>query len=280
MNHKFFPIKTDTACQLKWNWSTIRFYNGTTSSCHRVNSDIITVDTFDQFHNTPKKIADRELMLDGKWPVGGCEYCKSIEDSGGFSDRLLHLTIPNQSPKELEHNLDATIVTPKIVEIYFDNVCNMSCIYCWDGFSSKIQQENIRYGRFEKQGVVIDNIAIKVSDIDALTNKFWQWMDQHAQEISCLHVLGGEPFYQKQFEMCLEFFEINLCPQLELTVVSNLMIQDEKFQTLIKRLRSLVQRRHLKRFDLTISIDCFGPEQEYVRYGLDLEQWKRNFEHV
>ena len=280
MSDKFFPIKTDTACQLKWNWSTIRFYNGTTSSCHRVKGDTLTVDTFDQFHNTPKKIADRKLMLDGKWPSDGCEYCKNIEDSGGYSDRMLHLTIPNQSPPELEHDITATMVTPKIVEIYFDNLCNMSCIYCWDGFSSKIQQENIRHGRFEKQGVVIENRATKVNSINALTDKFWQWMEQHAQEIRCLHILGGEPFYQKQFETCLDFFEQHPCRQLELTVISNLMIPDEKFQLLIKRLQYLVSCRHLARFDLTASIDCFGPEQEYVRYGLDLAQWKRNFEYA
>ena len=280
MSDKFFPIKTDTACQLKWNWSTIRFYNGTTSSCHRTNSDTITVDTFDQFHNTPKKITHRKDMLDGKWPGDGCEYCKNIEDAGGYSDRMLHLTIPNQTPPELGTNPEATEVTPQIVEIYFDNTCNMSCIYCWDGFSSKIQQENIRHGRFEKQGVVIENYADKVNNIDALTDRFWQWMEQHAQEIRCLHILGGEPFYQKQFETCLDFFEQHPCKQLELTVVSNLMIPDKKFQTLIKRLKYLVSRRHLARFDLTASIDCFGPEQEYVRYGLDLAQWKRNFEHV
>lgn len=280
MTDKFFPIKTDTACQLKWNWSTIQLYTGTTSSCHRVNGDIITADTFDQFHNTPKKIADRKLMLDGKWPTGGCEYCKKIEDLGGYSDRLLHLTIPNQTPLELETNPVAIEVTPQIVEVYFDNVCNMSCLYCWDGFSSKIQQENIRFGLFEKQGVVINNRANKVSNIDAINDKFWQWMSQHGQKVRCLHILGGEPFYQKQFKRCLDFFEQNPHQQLELTVVSNLMISDKKFQALIQRLKHLVRRRHLGRFDLTCSIDCFGPEQEYVRYGLDLAQWKRNFEYV
>ena len=280
MPRKFFPIKTDTACQLKWNWSTIRFYNGQTSSCHRAGHGVITVDTFDQFHNTPNKIADRKIMLEGQWPDGGCEYCKNIEDSGGYSDRQLHLTIPDQSPLELEHDLSAVNITPQIVEIYFDNVCNMSCLYCWDGFSSKLQQENIRFGRFEAQGVVIDNWANKVDDIDALTDKFWQWMVEYGTKIRCLHILGGEPFYQKQFEVCLDFFETHPCRDLELTVVSNLMVPDQKFQSLIQRLRNLVSRRHLARFDLTASIDCFGPEQEYVRYGLNIEQWKRNFEYA
>jgi hypothetical protein len=124
-------------------------------------------------------------MLDGQWPSGGCEYCRNIEDAGGYSDRQLHLTIPNQSPPELEYDLTATKVTPQIVEIYFDNVCNMSCLYCWDGFSSKLQQENIRFGRFEAQGVVIDNWANKVANIDKLTDKFWQWMSANGTKIRC-----------------------------------------------------------------------------------------------
>lgn len=280
MPGKFFPILTDTACQLKWNWSTIRFYNGTTSSCHRVDSDAVSVETFDQFHNTPKKIADRKLMLDGLWPAGGCEYCEQIESVGGTSDRMLHLTMPDQSPPELEHDPTAVEVTPQIVEVYFDNVCNMSCLYCWDGFSSKIQQENIRFGTFDQHGVTIANYATKVADIDALTNKFWSWMAVNAHTIHRLHILGGEPLYQRQFDTCLEFFESHACPDLTLNVVSNLMIPDEKFQQAIQRIQQLVERRHLAKLDITASIDCFGAEQEYVRYGLDLAQWKRNFEYI
>jgi hypothetical protein len=36
--------------------------------------------------------------------------------------------------------------------------------------------------------------------------------------------------------------------------------------------------KKLKRIDITCSIDCFGPQQEYVRWGLDLGQWKKNIE--
>ena len=280
MSGKYFPIQTKTACQLKWNWSTIRLYTGYTSSCHRVDSDLITIDSFDSFHNTPKKIDDRNLMLQGQWPTGGCEYCKKIEDAGGMSDRQLHLAIPNLVPPELESNITAVEVTPRIVEIYFDNVCNMSCIYCWDGFSSKIQQENIKFGRFEKAGVIIDNRAIKVPDIQALTDKFWNWMSQNHTTISRLHVLGGEPFYQRQFDQCLDFFEQYSSPTMELNVISNLMIDNKKLKEIINRIRSLVKQRKLARFDLTASIDCFGPEQEYVRYGLNLNQWRENFEFL
>jgi hypothetical protein len=110
MEQKYFPINTATACQLKWNWSTIRLYDGTTSSCHRVDPDTVVPGTFDNFHNTPKKIADRKLMLNGQWPQGGCEYCKNIEDAGGSSDRMFHKSIPNMSPPELDSDEQAVHV--------------------------------------------------------------------------------------------------------------------------------------------------------------------------
>lgn len=280
MSKKYFPIRTKTSCQLKWTWSTIRLYNGTTSSCHRVGSDLITAETFDSFHNTAKKLQDRKLMLDGQWPSGGCEYCKNIEEHGGHSDRMTHFEIPDLVPPELESDQSAIEITPRILEVYFDNVCNMSCLYCWNGFSSKIEQENIKHGPFEKNGVKIVNTGSRSQHFNELNEAFWQWMHQHSKNLSRIHVLGGEPFYQAQFENCLEFFENNPHPNIEFNVVSNLMIDHVKFQMFISRIKKLVARRHLKRFDLTCSIDCWGPEQEYVRYGLNLEQWKKNFEFV
>jgi organic radical activating enzyme len=280
MSGKYFPIQTETACKLKWTWNTIRLYNGVTSSCHRVTGDLVTAENFPTFHNTPKKLADRKLMLQGQWPTGGCEYCKKIEDTGGSSDRMMHLAIPDLIPPELETNTEAIEVTPRLVEVYLDNVCNMACIYCWDGFSSKIQQENQKFGRFESQGVVIDNRAKKVLDHEALKNSFWSWLDTNYHVLERLHVLGGEPFYQKDMQTCLEFLENHCNDKLEFNVVSNLMIKTDSFRNQIERIKKIVIDKKIKRFDLTASIDCFGPEQEYVRYGLDLDQWRENFEYL
>lgn len=281
MTDKFFPIKTATACKLKWAWSTIRLYTGATSSCHRVTPTVVDIDSdiFD-FHNTPKQLSDRRIMLEGKWPTGGCEYCKNIEDAGGSSDRMLQLTIPNQVPDELDTDRNAVVVSPKIVEVYLDNVCNMSCLYCWDGFSSKIQQENIRFGDFSDRGVEIKNQAIIAPNRDKLKNKFWEWLDCNYSTLERLNILGGEPFYQQDFLTCMEFLNSHDNPNLEFNVVSNLNIKHDKFKSNIMEIKKLVAARKIKRFDLTVSIDCFGKEQEYVRYGLDLELWKKNFEFL
>jgi hypothetical protein len=55
------------------------------------------------------------------------------------------------------------------------------------------------------------------------------------------------------------------------------MISHDRLANIIDQIRKLVIDKKIKRFDLTASIDCFGPEQEYVRFGLDLDQWRQNF---
>ena len=79
---KYFPKVTDPQCQLKWNWSTLWLNEGTTNSCHRCLRVPLDPNNFDNFHNLPHKIKEREIMLSGKWPTkenggsGHCTFCK------------------------------------------------------------------------------------------------------------------------------------------------------------------------------------------------------------
>lgn len=242
--------------------------------------DDITPDTFSTFHNTATKLADRALMLEGKWPSGGCDYCAKIETAGGGSDRQLHLKIPNLVPPELDTNINAVSVTPRIVEVYFDNTCNLKCVYCRPTLSSKIQQENQRYGKFDQNSVVIEAAPGRVSNHSDLVQSFWSWLGTNYNSIRRLHILGGEPFYQQEFDQCLEFLSTNRNRQLEFNVISNLMISPDRFRQQIERIHKIVQDRLIGRFELTASIDCWGPEQEYIRTGLDLDIWRQNFEYL
>ena len=55
------------------------------------------------------------------------------------------------------------------------------------------------------------------------------------------------------------------------------MISKDKLNYYIEHFKNLLVNRKLKRVDITCSIDCWGPQQEYVRQGLDLSQWEENF---
>ena len=278
---KYFPIKTDTACQLKWAWSTINLTTNKTASCHRVNSHSFDIETFN-FHNTEEKLGQRRTMLDGRWPKAGCQYCESIEKSSGdnLSDRQFFLDVPNLSPVELDTDITAVSVSPTILEVYIDNTCNLRCVYCVPSLSSRIDTELKKFGRFEKNGLVLESTFEKSQQFDYIQLKFWNWLRTNVHTLKRLHLLGGEPFYQQQFNQFIEFFNTTPCTKLELNIVTNLMISKDKLVAHIETFKKLLASRKLGRLDITVSIDCWGPQQEYVRNGLDLKQWQENFEYL
>lgn len=278
--YKKFPIVTETACQLKWNHSTVFLTRLSTASCHRVNQNPFNLKTFD-FHNTPEKLRDRQLMLEGKWPGHGCEHCKATEDAGGISDRLLHLDFPGfNPPSELDSDPVAVRVTPRILEIYFSNTCNLKCIYCVPDFSSQINEEGRKFGFFQKGNVFIQGYKHIPEEFKAATDGMFQWLDSNVDKLDKLLILGGEPFIQKETNRLIDFLKTKTLPNLNLVFFSNLTIDHEKFVQQIENLKQVKQISNLKQIQLIGSLDCWGAEAEYVRKNLDLELFKKNFEYV
>lgn len=279
---KYFPIKVKPACQSKWTWSSLWLTEGTTSSCHRVRHLPIPLDDFDSFHNLPGKIEDREKMLRGEWPTGGCEYCRDIEAAGGSSDRMYHLKIPNLTPPELDTDPTATSVTPRIVEVFINNLCNLKCVYCYAACSTQIEQENNKFGDFKFKGVEINNGTLKDTKPYQAQyfEKFCQWLEKNSSTLVHLNLLGGETFYQPELDVILDVLSKGKNPNLEITIITNLMIKPARLKAYIDRFRQMCVDRNIGRLALTVSIDCWGAEQEYARTGLDLKTWEENFAHV
>ena len=169
---KRFPLAgKGLACQLKWTQSTIYLTDATSASCHKAGfGNYITENGELNFHNTPNKIEDRRKMLRGEWPGNGCEHCKHIEEAGGESDRTIHLEMEGTTaPPELDNDPEAVEVTPRILEVYWGNTCQQSCIYCNAHYSSTIQQEEKRFGYFKQEGVIIQDTWKKNPNIEEHT---------------------------------------------------------------------------------------------------------------
>jgi hypothetical protein len=268
--NKRFPIVSNTACQLKWTWSTIYLTTENTASCHRTNHHQFG-DDFD-FHNTASKIDDRKRMLDGKWPTKGCTYCQDIETAGGQSDRITNLNFPGiHAPPELDQNPVAVHVTPRILEVYFDNTCNLKCLYCGPHFSSLWDAENVRHG--------VPAFA-KSKNIESNKQKLFEWLKLHGHTLTVFNILGGEPLYQPELEQVLALFEQHPAPELKLQMFTNLNARLPYLQKIIQRVRKLIDRGCIREFEITASLDCWGAPQEYVRYPLNLQQWEQNFEYL
>lgn len=291
---KVWPIKSETSCYFKWAWSTIYLNLGTTASCHRTVHNKFTVDNFDDFHNLPKKLEDRRRMLEGRWPeesetskfgLSGCTYCKQIEDAGGVSDRLVQLQHftknaeknDNVLPPELIDDSSAVAVTPTIVEVYFNNVCNMACLYCGPHFSSMWEEENRRF--LAKEDGILANPSWErnATRYEQMRDKFFEWLRKNGHKIWNFGFLGGEPFYQKEFDMVLDHWDQYPNPNLLLTIVTNLKIEHKRFVKYIDRIQKLVDEKKIDSLNISCSMDGWGPEIEYQRWGLNLTDWEHNF---
>jgi organic radical activating enzyme len=275
---KYFPIQSGVACQLKWTWNTIRLQEGTSHSCHRVDPVKLTADTFDNFHNHDTWLEHRNMMKQGKFPQQGCQYCENIERAGGTSDRMTHLKTPNLYPKELDEDINAIHVTPRILEVYLDNVCNMGCIYCDESNSSWLQTENKKFGYIKN--LPFEFKIDRHAEFDQLVEKFFSYLENNYYELKRLLVLGGEPFYQRNFDRLIEFIKQHNNKDLQFNIVTNLSLPKKKLEIFIEEMQQLIVKKQIGRLDITVSLDCWGNEQEYVRYGLDLDVLKENFEFL
>lgn len=271
LKNRRFPIHSETACQLKWNWSTIFLTTEETASCHRTNQHKFDTAVFD-FHNTPSKIDDRQRMLKGEWPAKGCDYCKDIERAGGQSDRITNLDFPGiHAPPELDHDPQAVQVTPRILEVYFDNTCNLKCVYCGPGFSSLWDAENVLFG--------LQPFA-KSPNIESNKQKIFAWLREHGRNLTNFNILGGEPLYQQELSQCLELFDQYPAPELKLQIFTNLNCKISHLEKIVGKVKQLIDQDKLREFEVTASLDCWGPPQEYVRFPLDLTVWEKNFEYL
>jgi hypothetical protein len=175
------------------------------------------------------------------------------------------------APIEFDKDIAETVVTPRILEVYFDNVCNLKCLYCGPHFSSLWDAENIKYG---------DPAFNKSKNIESNKEKIFAWLIKNGENLTTFNFLGGEPLYQKELDVVLELFEQHPMPNLKFQIFTNLNAPTSRVQHVVEKIKKLVDQECIREFEITASLDCWGPEQEYVRYPLDLLLWEKNFEYL
>ena len=291
--NKQFGIN-EPACLHKWQWSTLFLEQQKSSSCHRPHAEDVTIENFDDFHNTPGVLEARRKMRDGIWPGKGCEYCRDIEAVGGLSDRQQinnnPMLIEQLTPKEFTEDPTSIRMTPRTLEVNFSNLCNNACLYCFSRCSSKIETEQRKYF-LEDNGYEVNATSKKnqkhanfLEDMerkqkyDKMKERFWQWMEKNATQLFNYRVLGGEPFYQPELWENIEFFQNNPCPDLNITIFTNLNVDPIRFDKALAAFKELKEKKHLKSIILTISSDSLGPAEEYVRFGSKMPRWNKNFD--
>lgn len=171
----------------------------------------------------------------------GCQHCHKLIESGNFEGTEARLY------DTLNENKDY----PSEIIFELDNICNLECVMCHEGFSSRIAL---------KKGIFFEK-----------TNYDEQFLKQLSEIIPHVKIakfLGGEPFlinvYYKIWDLILTFN-----PKCKINLQTNGTIFNDKIKTYLEN----------GNFFIGISIDSLNKEKfESIRRGADFNAVMENFE--
>lgn len=277
-----------TFCLAKWHHTTIYLQTGETHSCyhpapHKIPLEEIK-DNPSALHNTHEKKNQRIAMLNGEQPEG-CQYCWNIEAMGDdyISDRHERNAsiYTEERMSEIESSDIDFDINPEYIEVSFGNECNFKCGYCHPKASSSFYKEIEKFGPYDmvrNHRSDIDWFKIhKNEEENPYVEAWWKWWPAMRKTLNILRITGGEPLLQQSTWRLLEDLDLNPLPQLELNINSNLGVKHLLVERLSERVEKLRVEGKIRRFKLFTSLDTWGPRAEYIRTGLDLVDWERNF---
>jgi radical SAM protein with 4Fe4S-binding SPASM domain len=251
-------------CAAKWYNATVWLSNGRTASCHHPIAHNISVEDVENdpsaLHNTEHKKQMRKLMLEGKRPAE-CSYCWRVEDNGDsdiYSDRIYKSMIySNKDVKALKDLPFDQNIDPKTLEISFDNLCNLSCTYCNQEFSSTWMNDlkiGGHYMDLKTPGArtyTHSNVSFAGKDDENVyITKFFEWYDRSLKDnLQELRVTGGEPSRSPYFWKLVDKIKD---PKFAFAVNSNLIMDAGRLAKLVNC------SNKFKKFDLYTSCESYG----------------------
>lgn len=259
-------------CPAKWTELYLYLNHGTSNSCHHPIPHAIPVESLTRpsaLHNTPHKLAQQQMMLDGQRPAE-CHMCWHIEDINPdvVSDRIIKSQTWQSQIAQLEIDPD---YVPKFVELVFDNYCNLSCSYCDSGQSSswaaKIHQQPLNLQTDLRQ--LYSKIHIAPGSTKSEYFDAWMaWWPKVKKQIKVIKISGGEPLISKNFWQFATQFEPGDSYRIDIN--SNLSVKPALIDQFI------AVTSNVSSAGISASIDAVGDMAEYVRQGLDYNQFLQN----
>jgi organic radical activating enzyme len=277
-------------CLAKWYQVTVHLQNGHTHSCHHPATHRVDprelVENSSALHNTSMKKVQRHKMLNGIRP-SECDYCWRIEDANpdNVSDRIFksseNWAWPNlEEAKSLPWHHD---FNPRYVEVSFGHACNFKCLYCAPHISSSIMAE------FEKEGHFVESPEFSIKELyingkypipkdsfNPYVEAFWRWWPDLIKNLEHFRITGGEPLINPNTFKFLDFIVNNPMPNLHFAINSNLGIPDVHFNKFISLMQKILETNSIKGFDFYTSVDTHGEHAEYIRTGLNYEDYIKN----
>lgn len=258
-------------CILPWiNFSTNTFgrprvcgYSSIKTPTKLKDSNISTEWNSDYF----KQI--RKDFLEGKWPenCSRCEYVeklsgvsKRMDENGFWYDEYKHLIETTESDGSVPYD-------PPHIDVRTGMICNLKCIHCGTGASSKWQEDKLLLDKYPNT----ENYNINNKWIEQ-EHDFWNHLRSTWHQTKRYNFLGGESFANKRHnEFLKELSETEYAKDVYLAYVTN--------GTLINKNR-LDQLNKFKYVSLRLSVDALEKAGEYFRFPIKWDEFTKQLKVI
>ena len=235
--------------------------------------------TLEQHWNSDHMRSVRRRMLSGEI-LPECDVCNSkLLNASVYRDYFWHLF--NHKLEQVYESTDetgATTMQPVSWDYRFSNLCNFKCRMCGDMLSSAWESEQKTHDMVNwhdpKNNWQLPEVRKQISKFQdtQIESEFAQAVEQHRVEE--IYWVGGEPLmYEQHWHYMKRIIELGDGGQVYARYNTNLSRVDFRGVNLYRDILC-----HIRDWQICASIDGTGPVGEYIRTGLDYDQFRRNFE--
>ncbi len=270
-------------CELRWNQPTIDLTKGFVRTCCRVPHYRVTAKDVGDFGTD--SILNNQYLLDRRLEMfkgtrhPDCSPCWKAESSGQPSPRIgaqnVLKSLKGADPLRLDAGARALKASAiPFLEVQLGNLCDLKCVYCWRGNSSRWMQEDLQYGGMNQADYDWENAQAPAG----FTDTYWAWFTTVAGGLKTVSFVGGEPTMHADFpELLLKthrLLELHGNVRCRLRIVTNLNCKPKLFERLLEVLELLGRGGRICLIDL--SMESVGKRAEFIRFGLEWARFEEN----
>ena len=234
--------------------------------------------TLDQHWNGEHMKSVRRRMMAGE-TLPECEVCNGkLLNTDVYRDYFWHLFRHKYDDLMAATDTNGyTTAKPVSWDYRFSNLCNFKCRMCGDMLSSSWESEQRQHDMIDwdnpKNNWMRPEIRREISEFQdtQIENEFALAVEQH--RIEEIYWVGGEPLmYEQHWRYMRRIIELGDGPRLYARYNTNLSRIEYRGVNLY---RDILQ--HVRDWQICASLDGTGATGEYIRTGLDYQQWRENF---